>query len=395
MGRVDMSYVTADRITQEKADEAGVSPEVFRNGRPLRSSADSLSDDELLAKLRGFGLDVDRDGVERLCASALSVEVVAKVIVDKLKLGDELLVDWIWISLLALWQRWWPDRVCMELLDDKMQAGYDQDAGNDKHAAVVTWLDAWADVLKLCDATGISSIEEFDGCFPLTQSLYNWSQDLEMALDYAGRDDGKIRQALIGFCEESLRRFTCEDQQFTENRRRTMAQAFFDAGMTEKAERLFGSWLDADPEWGWGWIGWADCYLPGTGRPADLARAEEILRRGYGISGVQDRVFIAERLQEVCEEGGRADEAREFGEQAERLRQEWRPPAARSLPPLWKPLPPPGNLLSPPGNLVPPPGNLVPPAGNVARRVKVGRNDPCPCGSGRKFKKCCGSPLAR
>lgn len=23
---------------------------------------------------------------------------------------------------------------------------------------------------------------------------------------------------------------------------------------------------------------------------------------------------------------------------------------------------------------------------------KVGRNDPCPCGSGRKFKKCCGAP---
>lgn len=21
---------------------------------------------------------------------------------------------------------------------------------------------------------------------------------------------------------------------------------------------------------------------------------------------------------------------------------------------------------------------------------KVGRNDPCPCGNGRKFKKCCG-----
>jgi uncharacterized protein YecA (UPF0149 family) len=21
--------------------------------------------------------------------------------------------------------------------------------------------------------------------------------------------------------------------------------------------------------------------------------------------------------------------------------------------------------------------------------VRVGRNDPCPCGSGRKFKKCC------
>ncbi|WP_256326241.1 YecA family protein [Sphingomonas sp. NFR15] len=24
-----------------------------------------------------------------------------------------------------------------------------------------------------------------------------------------------------------------------------------------------------------------------------------------------------------------------------------------------------------------------------ARAAKVGRNDPCPCGSGKKFKKCC------
>ncbi|MBK1707338.1 SEC-C metal-binding domain-containing protein [Halochromatium glycolicum] len=23
--------------------------------------------------------------------------------------------------------------------------------------------------------------------------------------------------------------------------------------------------------------------------------------------------------------------------------------------------------------------------------TKVGRNDPCPCGSGKKYKKCCGS----
>ncbi|RKJ69043.1 zinc chelation protein SecC, partial [Butyricicoccus sp. 1XD8-22] len=26
----------------------------------------------------------------------------------------------------------------------------------------------------------------------------------------------------------------------------------------------------------------------------------------------------------------------------------------------------------------------------VISRGKVGRNDPCPCGSGLKFKKCCG-----
>lgn len=30
------------------------------------------------------------------------------------------------------------------------------------------------------------------------------------------------------------------------------------------------------------------------------------------------------------------------------------------------------------------------PAPVVRQGPKVGRNDPCPCGSGRKFKKCCG-----
>jgi uncharacterized protein YecA (UPF0149 family) len=26
----------------------------------------------------------------------------------------------------------------------------------------------------------------------------------------------------------------------------------------------------------------------------------------------------------------------------------------------------------------------------VRKEAKVGRNDPCPCGSGKKYKKCCG-----
>lgn len=27
---------------------------------------------------------------------------------------------------------------------------------------------------------------------------------------------------------------------------------------------------------------------------------------------------------------------------------------------------------------------------DLSTRTKVGRNDPCPCGSGKKYKKCCG-----
>ena len=35
-------------------------------------------------------------------------------------------------------------------------------------------------------------------------------------------------------------------------------------------------------------------------------------------------------------------------------------------------------------------GETLPPKQVVRGTPKTGRNDPCPCGSGRKFKKCCG-----
>lgn len=34
--------------------------------------------------------------------------------------------------------------------------------------------------------------------------------------------------------------------------------------------------------------------------------------------------------------------------------------------------------------------NRTPPYQDTRKRNKIGRNDPCPCGSGLKFKRCCG-----
>jgi preprotein translocase subunit SecA len=49
--------------------------------------------------------------------------------------------------------------------------------------------------------------------------------------------------------------------------------------------------------------------------------------------------------------------------------------------------PPPGQPTAPPAEQSGEPGP-VEPIRNLGQ--KVGRNDPCPCGSGRKFKNCCG-----
>jgi preprotein translocase subunit SecA len=48
--------------------------------------------------------------------------------------------------------------------------------------------------------------------------------------------------------------------------------------------------------------------------------------------------------------------------------------------------PPPGMDLPPPQQQAPKPQPL-----RQAPNANVGRNDPCPCGSGRKYKKCCGA----
>ena len=206
-----MSYVTLDRICQEKVDKEGVLLELVRNGRPLRSSADALSDDELLAKLKELGLDVDRDGVERLCAGALSAEEVARPVAKKLNL-DDMVANWVLDLLAALWQTVVAG-AALPGATGRQDAGRVRPGRGERHARggrdLAGW---WADVLRLCDVAGISSIEEFDGRFSLTQFLCNSIQDLEMALENAGRDDGELRQALIEFGEESLRRFPSADR---------------------------------------------------------------------------------------------------------------------------------------------------------------------------------------
>ncbi|HVA58946.1 MAG TPA: hypothetical protein VNG13_00190 [Mycobacteriales bacterium] len=324
-----MSWVTLDRI----CDERRLSDESYRrliedSDRPLRCAAAQLSDEELLGKLRGFGFDFDRDGLRRLCEGALSAEEVARPLMESCGFRNDrerVQGEWIWICLVALWQRWWPDQACLELVDDKIQAGYHEP---DEFTRAAIWLDAWSDVLSLCDAADIDSIDEFDDRFPMTQSLYNWGQDLQDALWNAGLRDRALLRARIAVCEAALGRFSDQDQLLVENRRRALAESYFEVGETDQAEELFRSWLDADPCWGFGWIGWAACHFYCASRPKNYAKAEVLLRQGFSVPGVRDRDAVAEWLQILCKETGRASEARELGWQARQLKPQ---PGLRSM----------------------------------------------------------------
>lgn len=188
-------------------------------------------------------MDADREKLAGLCDGALSAE---EVVSERLRLHDWD-ADWAWICLTELWQRWWPEKACLELLDDKIQEGYAADQRNDFVASGRIWLGAWSDVLRMCDAIGARSIREFDDRFPMTQSLFNWCQDLEMALQNGGEHDPELRTARLEMAAEWLRRFPGEDGLVTGNFRRALADSYFETGHQQKADELYQSELDDDP----------------------------------------------------------------------------------------------------------------------------------------------------
>jgi len=199
-------------------------------------------------------------------------------------------------------------------------------------------------------------LAEFDDRFGGTQAIFDWVQDLEMELANAAVDHPRYHAARARFCEEFLREFgeAAAGELIEENMRRAMAESVFAGGDPARSEALYREWLAADPQWGW--IGWADNYFfaPRSGLK-DLPRAEALLKEGLAVTHVRDRAHIADRLVSVYEDQGRQKEAEDL-----RRSEGSNSVAARHF------------------------------ASAPARRTKIDRNDPCPCGSGRKYKKSCG-----
>ena len=390
-----ISWVAMDRIVERRrATDATYRKQTA--GRPLRSAAQPLSEAELLARLATFGIALDRPTLEGLAAQALSAEEIAKPLLDRIRFRskrEERDSDWIWVCVAALWERWLPDLPSFERLDDRMQAGYDLLAPRHVVPACRTWLTAWADARSLLDKAGLDSIAAFDARFRGSQSLFNWLQDLETELWNAGLQDPEFLTARIALCDEGLRRFPVEDVLLTENWRRALAGSHFELGDTEQTEGLYRAWLTADPGWGWGWIGWADCYRFARRDRQDLGRAEQLLVEGLAIPAVRDRPDLVDRLADLYDEQGRAAEARAVRRAAHRPAPTVATVDVRTEGPVLRqkttltfggdglPLDQLSDVIA----------DLQDPAlPGAVRRQKVGRNEPCPCGSGKKFKRCCG-----
>jgi tetratricopeptide (TPR) repeat protein len=318
--------------------------------------AHGLKEEELLEKLGGCGWQLERDSLRQWSTSDGSAEeVIRRLIVqdrNQRTLPDHELI-WVWAAIRVLWQRWLPETPSFEMLDELIAEGYDR---RDTAEGCGAWLKAWQILQQLGDRLQIHTLREFDERFEGTELLQNWVQDLEMALGDLARPEQSRDwfQRRIQFCESFLSRFSNEDLSLIQNMRRALAESIWGIGENQRADELFQRWLDENPRWSWGWIGWADCYLFAAANRRDLDRAEQILRRGLDIEGMDDREVFCERLEGVFEQQGRNDKVAEITAALAKIQ------AGAASTPVKRADP------------------------------KVGRNDPCPCGSGKKFKKCCG-----
>ena len=391
--------ISFSAVHRMAAMAAAKDPELRRLARsgkvPTIARGKALSDAQLLAKLSSFGVKVDRAWLAEQCRKHTSAEEIARGLYARLPDSDQE-GDWIWICLTVLWERWFPDLPSFEMLDDKMQRGYERLAANDEAGAAREWLEAWQDVLTFSERLDLRTVESFDERFGGTQSLFNWVQDVPDALWNAGRDDKALWRERIAFCQCFLDQFDTVCDLTIENMRRDVAETHAALGDIDKAEALFREWLRTDPEWGWGWIGWADCYSMGRLGGEDTETAKRILRQGLAVAGVRDRQDLLERLSYLREDSdgeplaGDMEQSIEFSPSgnAGRLKTsvcfDEPSPTLEQLPQVLGKV----RASHPP---MPGPSDDDVPAPTIRHSRKVGRNAPCPCGSGKKYKKCCGS----
>ena len=397
-----ISHIALNRIVEEHAaKDESYRRQLARNRRPLLSHGRAMSDEELLAKLRDLGLSVQGQKMRDRFAEFLSAESMAKAITAEADAEiPDFEIDWVWIVVTCLWERWCRQLPNMEMIDDKMQAGYAANRAFDDLQAAQLWLETWHAVVAIAQRFDIRSIGEFDDCFGGTNSVFNWIQDLETALHNAGRLDPDFFHERISLCETVLGGFSREGLPIG-NFKSAMAESFFELGDHERGDRLFRDWLQETPQWGWGWIAWSDCYwLFAKPENKDAERAEQILQQGLACPDVEDRTHLLERLQTLYEETDRNDEAETVREALRRSQ----PSSRATTTPAVSPSSPTqytdrtneslDHVLrqskGAAGLILRLPPNLPAVAQVLEEPAKVGRNAPCPCGSGKKFKKCCG-----
>ena len=178
-------------------------------------------------------------------------------------------------------------------------------------------------------------------------------------LHNAGLDDKKYFEKRIEYCTDFIK-YLGDDSLTIENTRCAIANSYFELGDEAKCDRMYTEWLEADPKWGRGYVEWASNYEHGWHGRKNMEKAAALYEKALDVDGIRDREDLIDQALSFYEELENNDKVDELRNELSQLQA-----ASPKHSADYRQIP--------------------------ASSKKIGRNEPCPCGSGKKYKKCCGA----
>lgn len=224
-------------------------------------------------------------------------------------------------------------------------------------------LAAWNLLWKLMERE--NNFSEQLGSSVLDWQIGNWANDATNLLHNARRYKDLI------VVNEQILKIQWSSHLFHENAKREIADAYAEMGECKKAYKLYEEYLDSDPLWGWGWIGYYRLHKD----QKDLHYVDIMKDLYYAIKSGKKYRDMEDLYRELSEEFDELGES----EISVYLRKEYEQDEKRkkdadkvALTKIMKSIE----------------------AFEQKRQIdisgKIYPNEPCPCGSGLKYKKCCG-----
>lgn len=266
-----------------------------------------------------------------------------------------------------------------------MQEGYTESMKKKPIAACDIWIELWERIKGIMAEYNIPYIELMDKAFSGQQSIYNWSMDFENELYQSSIKNKKYLEVRIEICREYISMSKKQDDLNNLVRRRVIAESYFLLGNVNKGERLFKEYVNNYPKDGWGWINWSDQYglfLNDESR-RDYKKAVTILETGLDVPDLEDREEVLQRLVELYIKLDLTQKANDAKRKIEKLKKENEKKYMEARLVF-------NEKKHTEANQVFRGSQKNYQVDKSIRQNKVGRNDPCPCGSGKKYKKCCG-----
>jgi len=343
---------------------------------------DGLGDwttEAIIDKLRELGVDTSAECLPDQARTARRCAVLETNWVEDLEL-DGFWTDFPFLAAEALWERLTPDLSCPEILSNRLEAVLGRASASLEHVI--------SEEEEQIEIDTAMAVAEFLEGFP-KEDRPEWFQDI---LDCGTYDyDSWLVELVTASGERYPDEVTyianilsdCGDAELYQG---DLALALALAGRREEALDRVELNLERFPEDVWIRITSGDVYdelgVPETAIEFYVA-ALKMVATAYDWAGV------AERLESVLGKMGRRAE---WDELKRRYPKPVDPPVIPLSGGRGEVSPDAGHPSGPIGVLTSGASPRIvhaPAAAPPAARTKVGRNDPCPCGSGKKYKKCC------